>query len=154
MGIFSEYYSPAGTMIMCCENGALTGLCMESDFNADGLKKGKSEVFELCTIQLDEYFSGMRKVFSIPLDLRGTQFQKTVWSKLAEIPYGETRTYADIAADIGKPKAYRAVGNANNSNPVLVIIPCHRVIGRNGKLRGYSGGLELQKYLLELEGQF
>ena len=102
--------------------------------------------------QLDEYFAGRRKEFNLPLSMKGTAFQKKVWAALQEIPYGETRSYGDIAKAIGKPKAARAVGMANNRNPVSIIVPCHRVIGSNGSLVGYGGGLKAKEFLLKLEG--
>ena len=102
---------------------------------------------------LDEYFSGRRKEFSgIALDMRGTDFQRSVWSALLTIPFGETRSYGDIAKQIGNPKAVRAVGLANGQNPVPVIVPCHRVIGANGKLTGFGGGIETKQWLLAHEG--
>jgi O-6-methylguanine DNA methyltransferase len=102
--------------------------------------------------QLEEYFSGARREFTFPLDLRGTDFQLACWRALAAIPYGETRTYADIARAIGKPHAFRAVGMANNRNPIAIVIPCHRVIASDGTLCGYGGGLDIKRRLLELEG--
>jgi len=101
--------------------------------------------------QIIEYLTGKRKSFSLPLDLRGTDFQIKVWNELMKIPYGQTRTYKDIAESIDVPKGYRAVGNALNKNPILIVIPCHRVIGSDGKLTGFRGGLELKAKLLELE---
>jgi O-6-methylguanine DNA methyltransferase len=101
--------------------------------------------------ELHEYFDGKRREFSIPLDLRGTQFQLACWDALLEIPYGETRSYRDIAEDIGHPHAYRAVGMSNNRNPVAIIVPCHRVIASSGSLCGYGGGLEVKRRLLDLE---
>lgn len=101
--------------------------------------------------ELIEYTLGNLKKFSLPLDLRGTEFQMRVWKELLNIPYGETRTYKDIAIKIGRPKAYRAVGNALNKNPILIVVPCHRVIGSNGDLVGFGGGLDLKKRLLEIE---
>lgn len=101
--------------------------------------------------ELDEYFSGKRKYFDLPLSYTGTSFQKKVWESLKKIPYGETKTYKEIALEIEKPKSYRAVGLANNKNPLPIFLPCHRVIGTNGKLVGYAGGLELKKKLLKLE---
>lgn len=101
--------------------------------------------------QIIEYLDGKRKSFSLPLDLRGTDFQMRVWNELLKIPYGETRTYKDIANIINVPKGYRAVGNALNKNPVLLLIPCHRVIGTSGKLVGFGEGLELKAKLLEIE---
>lgn len=102
--------------------------------------------------QLDEYFSGKRKQFTFPLDLRGTDFQVACWQALLAIPYGETRTYADIARAVGRPQGFRAVGMANNRNPIAIVVPCHRVIASDGTLCGYGGGLEIKRKLLELEG--
>jgi methylated-DNA-[protein]-cysteine S-methyltransferase len=102
--------------------------------------------------QLEEYFAGRRRVFEFPLDLRGTEFQKRCWRALLEIPYGETRAYAEIARAVGCPQGFRAVGMANHDNPVAVVVPCHRVLASNGTLGGYGGGLELKRKLLELEG--
>ena len=102
--------------------------------------------------QIQEYFAGKRREFDLPLDPKGTDFQLTVWKALQTVPYGETRTYAQIAEAIGKPHAYRAVGMANNKNPIPILIPCHRVIGANGTLTGYAGGLEIKRKLLALEG--
>ena len=101
--------------------------------------------------QLMEYFEGRRRAFTIPLDPKGTVFQRRVWKALGEIPYGETRSYKQIAEQIGHPKAYRAVGLANNRNPIAILIPCHRVIGSNGTLVGYAGGLSVKERLLQLE---
>lgn len=102
--------------------------------------------------QLTEYFDGLRTSFSLPLAPSGTAFQQAVWAQLEAIPYGETRTYGQIAAALGKPTASRAVGGANHSNPIAIVIPCHRVIGANGKLTGYAGGLDIKEKLLRLEG--
>ncbi len=101
--------------------------------------------------QLTEYFAGRRKTFSLKLDGPGTGFQKEVWQALATIPFGETRSYAEIAAQIGRPKAVRAVGAANGKNPLAIVVPCHRVIGSNGKLTGFAGGLESKAWLLRFE---
>ena len=103
--------------------------------------------------QLQEYFDGERMAFDLPLDIEGTPFQLAVWKELQNIPYGETRTYGEIARQIGKPGAARAVGMANHENPVAIVIPCHRVVGSDGSLTGYAGGLDLKKKLLELELQ-
>lgn len=110
-----------------------------------------TELLSMATIQLDEYFQGERTTFSLPFKLTGTPFQLAVWKELQNIPYGQTTSYKEIAQKINKPKAYRVVGMANNKNPLPIIIPCHRVIGSNGKLIGYAGGLKLKNYLLELE---
>ncbi len=102
--------------------------------------------------QLEEYFAGVRREFTLPLDLRGTEFQKRCWQALLEIPYGRTRSYADVARAVGKPRAFRAVGLANNRNPIAIVVPCHRVIGSDGSLTGYGGGLDLKEELLRREG--
>jgi O-6-methylguanine DNA methyltransferase len=102
--------------------------------------------------ELEEYFSGKRRQFTFPLDLRGTDFQLACWNALLAIPYGETRSYADIARAVDKPNAFRAVGMANNRNPVAIVVPCHRVIASDGGLCGYGGGLAVKRKLLELEG--
>jgi O-6-methylguanine DNA methyltransferase len=102
--------------------------------------------------ELEEYFAGQRREFSFALDLRGTDFQLACWRALVAIPYGETRSYADIARAVGRPQGFRAVGMANNRNPVAIVVPCHRVIASDGSLCGYGGGLDLKRKLLELEG--
>lgn len=101
--------------------------------------------------QLNEYFSGSRKVFSLPLALTGTPFQRKVWQQLTQIPYGEVRSYGQIAQAVGNPKACRAVGAANHCNPIPILVPCHRVVGANGSLTGYAGGLWRKNLLLQLE---
>jgi methylated-DNA-[protein]-cysteine S-methyltransferase len=103
--------------------------------------------------QLSEYFERKRTRFELPLDVEGTPFQKSVWSELLRIPYGETRSYGDIAKALGRPTAARAVGMANHNNPVAIVIPCHRVVGQNGSLTGYAGGLHLKEQLLSIERQ-
>jgi O-6-methylguanine DNA methyltransferase len=102
--------------------------------------------------EIEEYFAGKRRQFTFSLDLRGTDFQLACWRALLAIPYGETRTYADIARAVGKPNAFRAVGMANNRNPIAIVVPCHRVIASDGTLCGYGGGLDVKRRLLELEG--
>jgi len=102
--------------------------------------------------ELNEYFAGRRREFTFPLDLRGTEFQIACWRALLAIPYGETRTYADIARAVGRPQGFRAVGMANNRNPIAIVVPCHRVIASDGTLCGYGGGLDVKRKLLELEG--
>lgn len=109
------------------------------------------EVLEKTRKQLDEYLNGNRKEFDIPLLMVGTDFQRRVWKALMRVPYGATSTYGQIAEAIGSPRAVRAVGNANKANPVSIIVPCHRVIGSDGELVGYGGGLSLKKWLLRLE---
>ena len=111
----------------------------------------ETELLKETITQLEEYFRGVRNDFDLPLEPNGTEFQRRVWKSLIEIPYGETRSYSEIAKAIGNEKACRAVGMANNKNPIPIIIPCHRVIGVNGKLVGYAGGLDVKEKLLKLE---
>jgi len=101
--------------------------------------------------QLQEYFQGRRRVFTLPLELRGTEFQRSVWEAVAGVPYGETRSYGYIARKLGKPKAYRAVGAANGANPIPIVIPCHRIIGSDGSMTGFGGGIPIKEKLLVLE---
>ncbi|MEZ5567004.1 MAG: methylated-DNA--[protein]-cysteine S-methyltransferase [Halioglobus sp.] len=107
---------------------------------------------DACALQLGEYFSGTRRSFELPMATSGTAFQETVWQALRNIPFGEVRSYRDIATAIGNPGAVRAVGAANGKNPLPIVVPCHRVIGNDGRLTGFSGGLAAKRWLLELEG--
>ena len=142
------YHSPFGNMELSYEEGGVISLRMAEE----GTKGEAPEGLALTVFrELDEYFQGRRKTFDIPCRTHGTAFQEKVWAALREIPYGETRSYRDIAEAIGHPKAYRAVGMANNANPLFIIIPCHRVIGADGSLTGYGGGLPMKKALLMLE---
>ncbi|WP_444196081.1 methylated-DNA--[protein]-cysteine S-methyltransferase [Dialister succinatiphilus] len=142
------YHSPFGQMELSYEEGGVISLRM-----AEEGTKGEAPFGLALTVfrELDEYFQGRRKTFDFPCRTQGTAFQEKVWAALREIPYGETRSYRDIAEAIGHPKAYRAVGMANNANPLFIIIPCHRVIGADGSLTGYGGGLPMKKALLMLE---
>ena len=115
-------------------------------------RPGKHAIAAEAERQLRAYFAGQLRRFDLPLDMRGTDFQLCVWRELEKIPYGETRSYSQIAAAINAPQAVRAVGAANGANPIPIIVPCHRVIGSSGKLVGYGGGLPLKKRLLALEG--
>ncbi len=111
----------------------------------------RSSLSDTAYEQICEYMKGMRKGFDFPYELHGTEFQKRVWNELCRIPYGETRTYRQMAEAAGSPRASRAAGAANGKNPIMIVVPCHRVIGTDGKLTGYAGGLELKKALLDLE---
>lgn len=124
--------------------------------NKDVLKKdfAKTKLIENVKAQLDEYFTGRRKAFDFPLVTSGTEFQKRVWDELKKIPYGETISYSELAARCGSSKACRAVGQANNRNKIMIVIPCHRVVGKDGSLTGYAGGLAVKKLLLELEKKY
>lgn len=149
--IWSYEFSP-GQIFIGEKDGNITYLGFhEDDKRILNYKKMETPLIKDTKIQLTEYFEGKRKDFDLPLSLYGTDFQKSVWKALEEIPYGQTCSYKDIAIKIGKPKAARAVGMANNRNPISIIIPCHRVIGHNGSLIGYGGGLSMKKVLLNLE---
>lgn len=116
------------------------------------LAKVTNEPILSCALQLKEYFNKKRKTFNVPLDTKGTAFQKSVWNALLDVPYGKTNTYGDIAHALNNPKAVRAVGAANGKNPISIIVPCHRIIGANATLTGYAGGLERKRWLLKHEG--
>lgn len=146
---FAYLSSPVGTLTLTEEEGALTGL-----YFGQLARQGQevlSPVLKETARQLSEYFSGKRREFSLPLSPKGTEFQLRVWRALETIPYGETRSYGDMARLIGSPKACRAVGMANHRNPISIIVPCHRVVGANGSLTGYGGGLDAKRFLLDLE---
>lgn len=140
-------FSPIGALTLTEENDRIVGL----QFGGDGAANDASFVLDEAEKQLQAYFSGTRRDFDLPLAPVGTPFQRAVWDALRAIPYGETRTYAQLAASVGRPKACRAVGMANNRNPIAILIPCHRVIGADGSLTGYAGGLDAKKTLLALE---
>lgn len=141
------YDTYAGRIGIAEEDGAITHLIFsERDWTVE-----ETDLIKETKRQLDEYFAGKRKEFDIPTRLEGTEFQKRVWEELRKIPYGKTVTYKDIAEAVGCQKGFRAVGLANNRNPISIIYPCHRVIGSNGSLTGYGGGLDVKEKLLELE---
>ncbi len=148
--------SPIGPLLLVAVDGKLTGLYMDAqrhrpDEAAFGERDDAAAPFAEVTRQLEEYFAGERSDFDLPLRLEGTDFQRQVWAALREVPYGETWSYGQLAAHIGSPGASRAVGLANGRNPIAVVVPCHRVVGANGKLTGYGGGLERKRQLLDLE---
>lgn len=147
--------SPIGPLLLTADDGGLTRLYMEvrkhgPDEVQPEWRRDNSAFTEACR-QLDEYFAGERTVFDLPLNPAGTPFQLRVWEALKTIPYGEIRSYGEIAEQIGRPGAARAVGLANGRNPISIVVPCHRVIGASGALTGYGGGLERKQYLLDLE---
>lgn len=146
---FTYLSSPVGTLTLTEEEDALTGLYF-GRLSRQG-QEVLSPVLKETARQLSEYFSGKRREFSLPLSPKGTEFQLRVWRALETIPYGETRSYGDMARLIGSPKACRAVGMANHRNPISIIVPCHRVVGANGSLTGYGGGLDAKRFLLDLE---
>lgn len=141
--------SPLGTIELFATEKGISSLYFVSE-----KKNGQSEnsILSKGIKQLNEYFGKKRKEFTLPLDLRGTEFQKKVWNELLKIPFGKTVSYLHIAKKIGDENSTRAVGNANGKNPVSIIVPCHRVIGADGNLIGYGGGIEKKKWLLEFEG--
>lgn len=143
------YESPAGLMRISSIDEAVTEISFVSERTEP---ENKTAIIEKCILELDEYFYRGRKFFSIELNLRGTVFQKKVWDELLTIPFGTTVSYEELAIRLGDIKAIRAVGLANGMNPVAVIVPCHRVIGKNGDLTGYAGGLERKEWLLYHEG--
>lgn len=143
--------SPLGALTLTQEDKALTGLYFGRQPRPG--EEGPTPLLEEAARQLEEYFAGQRRAFALPLRLRGTAFQRAVWQALAAIPYGEVRTYGEIARAIGKPRACRAVGMANHRNPISILVPCHRVVGAGGSLTGYGGGLENKRFLLELEAR-
>ncbi|NLK98468.1 methylated-DNA--[protein]-cysteine S-methyltransferase [Defluviitalea saccharophila] len=145
------YYETKIGTIGLVENGeAITYVCFGENLPKD-IEISETPLLKKANEQLQEYLNGKRKVFDLPLEPKGTAFQQKVWEVLREIPYGTTCSYKDIAEKIGNPKACRAVGMANNRNPISIFIPCHRVIGANGKLVGYGGGLDIKAKLLEIE---
>lgn len=142
--------SVLGKLLLEEEDGKIVCLLFERDIPAN-VEQSDTPTLQKVAQELSEYFAGNRKEFDIPLNPKGTDFQKSVWNALCTIPYGKTMSYGQVAAQIGNPKASRAVGMANNKNPIPILIPCHRVIGANGKLVGYGGGIWIKQKLLELE---
>lgn len=144
-----------GKLFLIADDEVLRAVC----FGAISPKFAKAvaretTLLEQAALQIEEYLQGKRKKFSLPIALQGTDFQQKVWQELLNIPYGETRSYKQIAEKIGCPKGYRAVGMANNKNPIAIIVPCHRVIGQNKKLVGYAGGIDIKEKLLKLEEKY
>jgi methylated-DNA-[protein]-cysteine S-methyltransferase len=152
---YQDIDSPVGRLRLIASDQALVGIWFEQGRDAargaSGLTPGSNTILERTRVQLDEYFAGTRREFDLPLEPRGTEFQRLVWSRLANIPYGDTMTYGALAHDLGNPKGSRAVGLANGSNPIPIVIPCHRVIGADGSLTGFGGGLAIKARLLDLE---
>lgn len=146
--------SPVGNLKLVAHDSALVAILWESEPLVQfAAKTPLHPLLRECERQLDEYFAGRRREFSLDLDFDGTKFQKSVWRELLSIPYGKTETYGEIAARIGRPTAVRATGGAIGKNPIPIVVPCHRVIGSNGKLTGFAGGLKIKKALLALEAQ-
>ncbi|WP_281395691.1 methylated-DNA--[protein]-cysteine S-methyltransferase [Allocatelliglobosispora scoriae] len=160
--IFTYHASPLGELLVVREGrdpatgrpGGLTGLYLPTGRHVSARRdewQRDDTAFDDVRTQLDEYFAGTRRAFDLPLSATGTDFQRRAWTALVEIPYGETRSYAKQAVAIGSPTAFRAVGLANGQNPISIIVPCHRVVGANGALTGYGGGLDAKRWLLAHE---
>ena len=147
---YFAYETAFGKILVVSDGSAITALYVKDMAIPNGRNEADA-LTDRVAEQLEEYFSGKRKEFDIPLHPQGTDFQRSVWKELQRIPYGETISYKQMAINIGNPKACRAVGLANNKNPISIIIPCHRVIGSNGALVGYGGGLDMKRKLLDLE---
>jgi len=155
--VYKVVDSPVGTLTLVATDEGLAGILWANDRPGRvrlpiEAEDGSHPVLVETAHQLEQYFAGHREVFSVPLDLAGTAFQRKVWSALQTIPFGETRSYRQIASQIGNPAAVRAVGAANGRNPVAIIAPCHRVLGSSGALTGFAGGLDTKAHLLALEG--
>lgn len=146
------FSTPIGSIALVQEGRALCRLNLPGTPLPSASQAGTTDLLLEGETQLLEYFSGQRKTFDLPLAPQGTDFQRRVWAKLREIPYGEIWSYGDLARAVDSPKGFRAVGMANNRNPLSILIPCHRVVGAKGDLVGYGGGLELKQELLRLEG--
>jgi len=145
--------SPIGALLIGASSEGLAEVSFKHDLGAD-MTREPNAILDACEAQLGEYFDGKRLSFDVPLDLRGTPFQLSVWRALLLIPCGQTWSYGQVARQIGREKAARAIGGANHNNPVAIIVPCHRVIGGDGKLVGYGGGIHIKQWLLEHEKKF
>ena len=156
--VFTEMASPLGLLKLVATDQALVAVLWENENPkrvrlAELVEDKKHPILLETQKQLNEYFAGQRTQFDLPLDFEGTEFQKKIWQALLTIPFGETRSYKQIAEQVGNVKAVRAVGAANGRNPISIIAPCHRVVGANGKLVGFAGGLENKEILLKLESR-
>ena len=148
----NKYYkSPIGIINVLYAEEGVYKITLVKSIPKDYFEERKNDLGDKVISELKEYFNGQRKIFDFPLVIIGTDFQRTVWKELRKINYGEIKTYSDIAKNIGKPNACRAVGNADNKNPFMIVIPCHRVVGKNKKSGGYAFGIDIRDKLLELE---
>ncbi len=147
------YKGSIGFLTVILDSGEIKEIRFGQPDDLDELNDDQLLGIEIIT-QLDAYFSGLQKEFSLDFSAKGTDFQNAVWERIEQIPYGETKTYSQIARELGKPNSARAVGNACNKNPIPILIPCHRVVGSDGKLTGYAGGVGLKKTLLEMERNY
>lgn len=150
--IYTTHKTPIGNLLIASDDIGITHVALIDSFSFNE-NQSITPLFEETKKQLDEYFSGKRKEFDILLNPKGTDFQKSVWNALQTIPYGMTMSYKEIAKIIGNENACRAVGNANNKNPVMIVIPCHRVVGANGSLAGYAYGVKMKENILYMEKQ-
>ena len=156
-----NYDSPIGPLLIAAEDGHIVEISfMEADtrekyrrpaLHENNEQASNTDAAVACIAELEAYFAGKLQVFTVPIKPTGTDFRKRVWAALMDIPYGKTISYKELAVSIGQPNASRAVGGANNNNPISIIVPCHRVIGADGSLTGYGGGLDNKTFLLELE---
>lgn len=163
MLVAAKYDSPLGELRLVASESGLRAILWPADRPTDAGDEGRvklgpnpeglSTILDQVIVQLDEYFAGTREVFTLPLDPVGTDFQLSVWFGLANIPYGQTTSYGRQAAALGNPKAIRAVASANGKNPISIVLPCHRIIGADGSLTGFAGGLDSKAWLLSHEGQ-
>lgn len=159
MGIcFERWESPIGSLVIAADETALLALAFDANWprirtTLGDMQEGGNALTQQTITQLQEYFTGNRQGFDLPVRLYGSEFQRKVWQALQEIPYGETRSYSEQAQAIGQPNAVRAIGTTNGLNPISIIIPCHRVIAKSGKLAGYAGGVAAKQYLLQLESR-
>lgn len=142
--------SPIGPLLLTCSDAGLTSLQM----GARAEREQDHPLLQRARLQLEEFFAGERREFDLPLEPQGTEFQRAVWEQLRAIPFAETASYGQVAARVGRPKASRAVGAANGANPIAIIVPCHRVIGADGSLTGFGGGLQRKQWLLQHERDF
>jgi methylated-DNA-[protein]-cysteine S-methyltransferase len=153
--VYATVASPVGELTLTATGDALTGISFETSRRVRHLElaheDAKNPVLERAAAQLREYFTRERRTFDLPLAIEGTEFQKRVWDELLKIPFGKTRSYGEMAMLLGDPKCTRAVGLANGSNPIAIVVPCHRVIGASGSLVGFGGGLRNKALLLDLE---
>jgi methylated-DNA-[protein]-cysteine S-methyltransferase len=156
---YQKILSPVGSITIGADDTWLRIITFDSNEEKRrklllGFKDKTNKIIELTKVQLQEYFSGKRTEFDLPITFTGTNFQEQAWRALLTIPYGETRSYSEQAEIIGNPKAVRAVGGANGRNPIGIVVPCHRVIGKSGKLTGFAGGLDKKQFLLDLERKY
>jgi methylated-DNA-[protein]-cysteine S-methyltransferase len=145
------YKIEVGSVAIAQDGGKITNIILSKNFDGKDFAKKETPLIKKAAKQLADYFEGKLKKFNLPLAPEGTAFQKKVWNALTKIPYGKTKSYKEIAAAVDNPKAVRAVGGANNKNPIFIVVPCHRVIGSDGSLTGYACGIKMKKHLLDFE---